>query len=147
MKQVLLMIGTRKGGFLAVSDVNRKSWELQDPVFKGAEVNFMHLVPGSPPVIYMAGKSAWWGPDLRISRDFGHTWVEPATPVRFAVGRGLALERIWVIAADPRSEQQAVYVGVDPAALLRSPDGGHTWEDIRSLTEHPTRHQWMPGAG
>jgi photosystem II stability/assembly factor-like uncharacterized protein len=147
MKQVMLMIGTRKGGFLAVSDVSRKSWELQGPVFKGVEVNFMALVPDAPPVIYIAGKSAWWGPDLRMSRDFGHTWVEPTTPVRFAAGRGLSLERIWVIAADPRADQEGVYVGVDPATLLRSTDGGHTWEDIRALTDHPTRHQWAPGAG
>jgi len=33
MKQVMLMIGTRKGGFLAFSDLSRKHWELQGPVF------------------------------------------------------------------------------------------------------------------
>jgi hypothetical protein len=125
MKQVLLMIDTRKGGFLAVSDVSRKNWQLQDPVFKGVEVNLMHLVPGPPPVIYMAGKSAWWGPDLRISRDFGHTWIEPVTPVRFAEGRGLALERIWVIAADPRFEQETTgpcsLIGCRPCIRWRRP--------------------------
>jgi len=147
MNQVMLMIGTRKGGFLALSDVSRKRWELQGPVFKDVEVNFIHLIPGSPPVIYIAGKSARWGPALSLSRDFGNTWVEPATPVRFPDGRGLTLERIWAIEADPSSAQDAVYVGVDPAALLCSTDGGRTWEDIRSLTDHPTRHQWFPGAG
>jgi hypothetical protein len=38
MKQVLLLIGTRKDGFLAVFAVSRRSWELQGPVFKGIEV-------------------------------------------------------------------------------------------------------------
>jgi len=33
MKQVRLLIGTRKGGFLAFSDLSRTHWELQGPVF------------------------------------------------------------------------------------------------------------------
>jgi hypothetical protein len=83
MKQVMLMIGTRKGGFLVFSNLGRKSWELKGPFSKGIEVNHINIVPGSPPTIYVAGKSAWWDPDLQIiSRDFGNTWVEPPTPVR-----------------------------------------------------------------
>jgi hypothetical protein len=97
MKQVMLMIGTRKGGFLAFSDVSRKHWEMPGPVFKGVEVNCIYLTPGSPPVIYMAGTSAWWGPAFSLSRDFGHTWVEPTAPVRFPDGRGLSLERRWPV--------------------------------------------------
>jgi hypothetical protein len=37
MKQVMLMIGTRKGGFLAAADVSRTRWELKGPIFKGVE--------------------------------------------------------------------------------------------------------------
>ena len=35
----------------------------------------------------------------------------------------------------------------DPAALFRSAAEGNTWEGINSLTNHPTRNQWFPGAG
>ena len=37
--------------------------------------------------------------------------------------------------------------GADPGALLRSGDWGETWEEVPSLTNHPTRAQWNPGAG
>ena len=147
MRQVLLMIGTRKGGFLAFADPDRKTWRLEGPIFKGAEVNHINLVPGSPPTIYMAGKSAWWGPGLRLSRDFGATWVEPRQGPRFAQERNLSVERIWVVEGDMRSGRELLYAGVDPAALFRSADGGDSWEEIRPLTDHPTRDKWMPGAG
>jgi photosystem II stability/assembly factor-like uncharacterized protein len=148
MKQLMLLIGTRKGGFLAFSDLKRKQWEIKGPIFKGVEVNYLHYVAGAQPAIYIAGKSAWWGPDLRISHDFGDTWVEPATQrVRFAEGRGFSVERIWVIKGDLRSQPETLYAGVDPATLFYSTDGGNSWAELHSLTEHPTRGQWMPGAG
>lgn len=147
MKQVMLMIGTRKGGFLAFSDLDRKNWEIKGPIFKGVEVNHVNFVPGSAPSIYVAGKSAWWGPDLRISRDFGETWIEPSVGIRFAEERGLSVERIWVVEGDLRANQETLYAGVDPGALFRSTDGGQTWEEVRSLTDHPTRGEWTPGAG
>jgi len=147
MKQVMMMIGTRKGGFLAFSDLNRKDWDLKGPFFKGAEVNHINVVSGSEHVIYIAGKSAWWGPDLRTSSDYGNTWVEPESRCGFSEDRALTVERIWVIEADTRSNQTALYVGVDPAALLRSTDGGATWSEVRSLTDHATRKDWAPGAG
>jgi photosystem II stability/assembly factor-like uncharacterized protein len=147
MKRVMLMIGTRKGGFLAFSDLDRKNWEVTGPVFKGMEVNHVNFVPGATPSLYATGKSAWWGPDIRISRDFGETWVEPTGGVRFAEGRGLSVERIWVVEADRRSGQDTLYAGVDPGALFRSANGGDTWEEVRTLTEQPTRDKWAPGAG
>jgi len=143
----MLMIGTRKGGFLAFSDLDRKHWEIKGPFFKGIEVNHVSFISGPEPAIFAAGKSAWWGPDLRISRDFGESWLEPQRSIRFAEGRNLSVERIWVIKQNHRSDEKAIYVGVDPGALFRSTDGGNCWEEVRSLTDHPTRDKWMPGAG
>ena len=40
-----------------------------------------------------------------------------------------------------------VYAGCDPGALFRSTDWGQTWDMVESLTLHPTRAKWMPGAG
>ena len=42
---------------------------------------------------------------------------------------------------------QMLYAGVAPAALFRSDDGGETWSEITSLSQHPTRSRWHPGAG
>ena len=40
-----------------------------------------------------------------------------------------------------------VWAGGDPGALFRSADWGQSWEQVDSLTLHPTRPKWMPGAG
>jgi photosystem II stability/assembly factor-like uncharacterized protein len=39
-----------------------------------------------------------------------------------------------------------VYAGTQPAALYRSNDGGHSWEEIESLANVPGSHHWgLPG--
>src|SRR5262249_33605719 len=44
-------------------------------------------------------------------------------------------------------EPGVVYAGGDPGALFRSNDWGASWSEVESLTDHPTRAQWTPGAG
>ncbi len=140
---VHLLIGTRKGGFIATSDAGRREWSLQGPFLKGHEVNHVAHVGGGRFV--MAGKSAWWGPALQISDDAGRTWRETGA-IRFGEGRGHSVERIWFIKADPRV-QGRLYAGVDPGALFVSDDRGDSWREVPSLTDHPTRAKWSPGAG
>ena len=140
---VHLLIGTRKGGFIATSDAGRREWSLQGPFLKGHEVNHVAHVGGGRFV--MAGKSAWWGPALQISDDAGRTWRETGA-VRFGEGRGHSVERIWFVKADPRV-QDRLYAGVDPGALFVSDDRGDSWREVPSLTDHPTRAKWSPGAG
>jgi photosystem II stability/assembly factor-like uncharacterized protein len=143
--QTLLLIGTRKGGFIATSDGRRRDWTLSGPILKGCEVNHLTYVPETRTII-VAGKSGWWGPAVQTSSDLGRTWREPASGIRFEEGRGHSVERIWTIKADPR-EPGRLYAGVDPGALFMSRDGGEHWSEVRALTEHPTRAKWFPGAG
>ena len=147
MKKVLLMIGTGKGAFLAFSDPDRKRWDLKGPLFKGTQVHNMTYIGGDVGVLCSTVKNEWWGPDVRISRDLGKTWLEPTQGVRFAEGRDLSVNRVWVLEGDQRTGEPTLYAGVDPGALFKSGDGGQTWNELRSLTEHPTRKQWQPGAG
>jgi len=143
--QILLLIGTRKGGFIATSDGNRRDWTLSGPILKGCEVNNLTYVPETR-TIMLAGKSGWWGPAIQTSSDLGRTWREPVSGIRFEEGRGHSVERIWTIKPDPR-EAGRLWAGVDPGALFVSHDAGEHWSEVRSLTEHPTRANWMPGAG
>ena len=143
--QILLLIGTRKGAFIATSDGRRRDWTLSGPILKGCEVNHLTYVPSSR-TIMLAGKSGWWGPAVQVSSDLGQTWREPASGIRFDEGRGHSVERIWTIESDPR-EPGRVYAGVDPGALFVSRDAGEHWSEVPSLTEHPTRAKWFPGAG
>ena len=146
------MIGTRKGAFLAWSDSSRRHWTLDGPFLKGAQVNHLTLidgsVKGSRPTIVAAAKSDWWGPTLRVSDDLGRTWREPAGGVRFTEDRDRTVERIWIVTAGHNeSGRPRLYAGADPGALFVSDDGGETWSENRSLTEHATRPNWQPGAG
>ena len=140
---VLLLIGTRKGGFIATSDQSRTNWTLAGPFLKGCEVNHIGHVGGGR--LVMAGKSGWFGPALQISDDAGKNWRD-AGAIRFAEGRGHSVERIWFVKADPRVPGR-LYAGVDPGALFVSDDGGESWREVETLTDHPTRARWFPGAG
>ncbi len=146
MSQVLLMIGTRKGLFIAFSDQLRQQWRLEGPWFKGAEIHYVTAVADSSArdgvTIYAAGASAWWGPGIQISRDLGATWEEGES-VRFHQDRGLSVERIWIL----KSAGDRLFAGVDPGAMFVSSTGGNGWQEVRALTDHPTRDSWEPGAG
>ncbi len=142
---VLLLIGTRKGGFLAKADSGRSRWTLTGPFLAGTEVNHVNYLPESGRLA-LAAKSGWWGPGVRFSDDLGTTWLEPASGIRFDEARGKSVERIWCVRPDPRVPGR-LYAGVDPGALFVSDDGGQGWREVASLTEHETREQWSPGAG
>ena len=143
--RVMLLIGTRKGGFIATADSERRSWTLKGPFLKGAEVNHVAYLPETGTVV-LAGKSAWWGPALQLSDDLGETWREPSSGIRFKEGRGHSVERIWFVKRDPRVSGR-LYAGVDPGALFLSDDHGDHWREVPALTDHPTRAKWFPGAG
>ena len=144
------MIGTRKGAFLAFSDVGRCKWQLRGPYMKGLEVDHLIALPtiaDNPPVIYGAARSASWGPGIQRSTDLGDSWSELPEPLRFRRHRGLTVQRIWTLHGDLRGETLILYAGVDPGALFRVNDDGQHWEEIRSLTDHPTRDSWTRGGG
>lgn len=113
-----------------------------------------------------------WGPHLFVSDDNRATWNESPAPA-FALGetyraspadlavrqqlsldeeRGewsprfeatASLERIWTIVPGAASQPGRLYIGVAPAGLFSSDDGGESWELNRPLWGHPTRGLWM----
>jgi photosystem II stability/assembly factor-like uncharacterized protein len=140
----LLLIGTRKGAFVAESDASRHTWKLKGPFLKGCEVNHVgHLGNGR---LALAGKSSWWGPAVQFSEDCGDSWHDAPGAIRFAEGRGHSVDRIWFVKPDPRLPHR-LYAGVDPGALFVSEDDGAEWREVQALTDHPTRDKWFPGGG
>ena len=45
MEKILLLIGTRKGAFIAASDEGWRNWKLEGPFFEGVQVNHMAWLP------------------------------------------------------------------------------------------------------
>jgi len=55
-------------------------------------------------------------------------------------------KRVWHL--EPSlTDPDEVYAGVEDAALFRSTDGAHTWQEVAGLRGHGTGPQWQPGAG
>jgi len=146
-KQVCLLVGTHKGGFLFRSDLSRRNWEMSSPFFSGNDVNHLILDLRDEPTLIACVNSPWWGSDVRFSNDLGETWKEPESTVRFAEGRERTVERIWCVVPGMAEQPGVLYAGVAPAALFQSSDCGRNWMEVNSLSEHPTRPRWFPGAG
>ncbi|MDA2912968.1 exo-alpha-sialidase [Acidobacteriia bacterium AH_259_A11_L15] len=145
-KEVQVLVGTRKGGFLLRSDERRKNWKVEGPLFPGWEVNHLVRDPRSGR-LWAALNVSWWGNDLQVSDDGGQSWQKTCTGLEFAPERNLKLNRIWQVTPDRDSRPDTLWCGVDPGALFRSDDSGKNWYELRSLTEHPTREKWQPGGG
>lgn len=145
-REVHLLVGTRKGGFLCRSDSRRKNWRVEGPFFPGWEVNHLTRDPRSGR-LWAAINTTWWGNDLQVSDDNGKKWRKASSGLGFAPERGLKLNRIWQVAPDRDSRPHTLWCGVDPGALFRTDDGAQSWYEIESLTRHPTRGRWQPGAG
>jgi photosystem II stability/assembly factor-like uncharacterized protein len=144
----LLLVGTMKGAFLFCSDASRGSWEEAGPYFPGRSVYaFAYDGRNGRSKLWAAVNSSYWGSFLSSSNDFGKTWSDPESyNIKFPEDSDVSLKQIWQIANDPH-DADALYCGVEPAALFKSADAGETWLLERGLFDHPHRPQWMPGGG
>ncbi len=147
MSDSLMMIGTRKGLWLARSD-DRESWRLEGPHFLMNEIASCAIdTRGDSPRLFAGAMSSHFGPQVFRSDDLGETWQEtPNGAIRFPEDTGAALEAVWQLAL-PSDEPEVVYAGSQPSALFRSTDRGETFSLVRPLWDHPHREQWGAGFG
>ena len=144
---VILLVGTKKGGFMFRSDAQRKVWRLESSHFPGLNVHHFVLDPRDREILYAGAYSEWWGSDIQRSRNWGRTWQRTKGGVRYEKDSGLSVKCVWNICPGRATEPGVLYAGVDPAGLFRSEDGGVTWSEVKGINRHPTRKQWQPGAG
>ncbi len=146
---VLLLLGTTKGAFLARSKPDRKHWEVAGPYFHGQAVySLAYESRNGRHRLWAATSSPLWGTYLRSSDDFGKTWTNPLEAnIKFPPESGLALKNVWKISPGPPEAPDVLYCGVEPAALFESRDAGDTWSLVRGLFDHPHRPLWVPGLG
>jgi photosystem II stability/assembly factor-like uncharacterized protein len=149
MSDVLCLIGTRKGLWIARSSEERREWSLDGPHFLMSEVASCAVDTRRETPRLLVGVMSWhWGPQVLHSDDLGKTWRgESANAVEFPKDTGAALARVWQIAPGPAEQPDVVYAGTEPSALFRSEDGGQSFAMVRGLWDHPHREHWQPGGG
>lgn len=137
--QILLLIGTKKGVFIATGDERRQIWSISGPFCETWPIQ--HVI-GDPATgtIYGAGGNEWFGPAVWKSTDLGKTWTHSSAGLAYGAGQE-PVKSVWSLAA----QHGRLYAGVEPAGLFVSDDGGENWNHVEGLQQHPTRPEWNPG--
>ncbi len=73
--KVMVMVGTRKGGFIFTSDRQRKKWQVSDMLFKSWNMMHLRLDPRDGR-LHTAVNHYAYGPTTHYSDDFGSTWTQ-----------------------------------------------------------------------
>ncbi|OGS50207.1 MAG: hypothetical protein A3K65_09785 [Euryarchaeota archaeon RBG_16_68_12] len=141
--ETVVVVGTRKGLFLFHSR-DRKKWASRGPYFKGETVRHALLDPRDGKTLLAGVTSEHWGAVVARSTDFGGKWVLGKEGPRFSKESGLSVTRIWQVRPGSNGD---LWIGVEPAGLFRSDDGGDTWSSIDAFNYWPGRDKWQPGAG
>jgi hypothetical protein len=157
MSGVRVLVGTRKGAFILTSDGKRQKWDVNGPHFGGWEIYHMKGSPADPNRLYASQSTGWFGQVTQRSDDGGVTWETVDNKFEYDGDAGThqwydgtphpwEFTRVWHLepsATDP----DTVYAGVEDAALFKTTDGGHSWQEIPGLRGHGSGPNWQPGAG
>ncbi len=156
MSGVRVLVGTRKGAFILMSDASRKRWDISGPHFAGWEIYHLKGSPVDPNRLYASQYSGWFGQVIQRSSDAGKTWEAagntftydgvPGTHQMFdGSQQPWKFKRVWHL--EPSlTDADTVYAGVEDAALFRSSDAGQTWQEFPGLRS-VKGNLWQPGAG
>lgn len=139
---ILLLVGTRKGGFILRGDSKRKNWDTTRNIMIGSTIHHIVLDPRDKQTMLMTERGGHLGPTIHRSTDFGKTWQEAAKPPAFAEGSGRAIHHNFWLSPGHASEPGVWYLGTSPQGLFRSEDNGATWEEVTGLHQHPMFNEW-----
>lgn len=156
----VLIAGTKKGAAILKSE-DRKKWS-SDFALKGWSATASTRDDNGR--YYVAVASEIFGPAIMVSDDLKE-WRQLEAAPRFAPGKkGNAdhhrivgafdfegkykegarfVDQIWTLVFAHGN----IYAGVSEAGLFVSRDRGESWQEVEGFNEHPTRKDWMPGAG
>ncbi len=150
--RVVVMVATRKGAWLFVSDAKRKTWQVNGPHFLGHVISHVQLDPRDGSTLLAAAKTGHLGPTVFRSTNLGRTWKEAAKPPAFAkaadgsASPGRAVDHTFWLTPGHASERDTWYAGTSPQGLFRSEDGGVSWTPFPSINDDPQFREWMGSA-
>jgi photosystem II stability/assembly factor-like uncharacterized protein len=157
MSGVRVLVGTRKGAFVLTADGKRKDWTVEGPHFPGWEMYHLKGSPADPDRIYASQSTGWHGQVMQRSDDGGKSWAAVGNEFSYDGVTGThqwydgtphpwEFARVWHLEPS-HTDPDVVLAGVEDAALFRSSDGGHTWQELSGLRGHGSGPHWQPGAG
>jgi hypothetical protein len=157
MSEVRVLVGTRKGAFVLTSDAKRARWEVSGPHFAGWEIYHVKASPIDSNRLYASQSSGWFGQIIQRSNDGGKTWETVGNKFEYDGVPGThqwydgtphpwEFKCVWHLEPS-RTDPDAVYAGVEDAALFQSTDGGQNWKELPGLRAHGSGPRWQPGAG
>src|SRR5262245_2894441 len=157
MSSVRVLVGTRKGAFILTSDGKRERGAVSGPLFAGWEIYHLKGSPVNADRLYASQSSGWFGQMIQRSDDGGKTWeavdntfVYDGVPGTHQWYDGTPhpweFKRVWHL--EPSlTDAEAVFAGVEDAAIFQSTDGGQNWQELPGLRAHGSGPQLQSGAG
>lgn len=144
-ERVLLMIGTKKGVFVAEAAAPRRRFSLRGPFGPGIPTYATLIDTRGAPRLYASSCNPFFGMKVLRSRDLGKSFEETKSAPAFPNDDGRTLANIWAL--ETGAGRKELWCGVEPAALFRSEDGGDSWEMVPGLSNHEHARKWQPGNG
>lgn len=158
-RQATLLIGTNKGAFIIRPSA--EGWQARGPYCEGWPINHM-IANANTGTIWAGGGGDFSGAGVWRSDDGGENWhltrltkgkIDDwaANDPDFAKAINWSPEplpfgedfgQVWSLA----HIGEALFAGTKPASLLKSTDGGASWEKVQGLSDHPSAKDWSPGA-
>jgi len=146
-----LLVATRKGLF--VVDRRGGAWHVTSTHFLGDPVT-MVLADRRDGTLHATLNLGHFGVKMRRSHDAALSWEESPVPAyppppdaRPAAPNepAWALTQICALEAGGADQPGVLWAGTIPGGLFRSPDGGETWDLVRSLWDRAERLEWFGG--
>ena len=146
---VTVLVGTRKGLFVARSQDGRGSWQIEGPHIPGYEIQAAFLDPRDPRKGWAAAHHPVWGIHLYRTHDAGAHWSPLAEVPRHGADDTdpASLQMIWSVAPGPVDQPDQILAGIEPPGVFRSDDGGEHWQALEGFNAHPDRPHWSPAKG
>ncbi|MGC2192105.1 MAG: sialidase family protein [Candidatus Dormiibacterota bacterium] len=143
-------VGTAKGLFILEQqgpDPATADWGMRGPYLSGWEATTIAMEQREGRLELLAGLGSYvYGPHVRRSLDRGESWEPVGSGPGFSSeDDGPTVARIWTLHRLAGSGE--LVAGVAQAGLFRWDDRALTWREYTSITDHPTRAGWLPGAG